>query len=259
MRVLAREVHGSGCSLVVRLRRLGALLLAGTTQLLDRGRLLIIALPLTFDAALRWSFDWRLGALSTAAVAGLSVGFVFFTWGLLVGHSFHFSLREYPATTRAFLHNHPAAVGVISTAIDGFPRSRDEFDELNGPHWSQYEFGPYATRRTIPGKALLALSRGAKTAFIFGTTAHVGVATISGFSDLAVRRRTIVVAIEAAAILAMIAAVVSMLVSHDFLGVAERIRDTITDRRVLITTSVVVIVASAVDNFVRRRGIAPTA
>lgn len=238
-----------------RLRRIGAFLLAGLTQLLDRGRLLIVALPLTFDAALRWSLDWRLGAGATAAVAGVSVGAVFFSWGLLVGHSFHISLRAFPTTTGAFLRNHPAAVGVISTAIDGFPKSEAQYAELHQPHWSRYEFGPYATRRTTLGKALLALSRGAKTAFIFGTTAHVGVATISGFSDLAVRRRTFVVALEAAAILAAIAALVSLLVSYDFLGVAERIRDTITDRRVLIATSVVVIVASGVDNYLRRRAI----
>ena len=100
---------------------------------------------------------------------------------------------------------------------------------------------------------LLALSRGAKTAFIFGTTAHVGVAKISGFSDRAVKRRTWVVALEAAAVLGAIAVLVSTLVSYDFLGVAQRIRDVITDRRILISVSVIVIIASAIDNYFRRK------
>jgi hypothetical protein len=234
-------------------------MLAGATQLLDRGRILIILLPLSFDRSLEFSTRHGLDALLTAAVAGTAVGFVFFTWGWLVGRSFHWSLREYPDTTAAFLENHPTAVGVISTAIDGFPKDPAEYQRLNGRFGPHFEFGPYAHTATLMGRMRLALTRGLKTAFIFGTTAHVGVATISGFSPMAVRTRIWVVALEAAVVLASIAVVVSLLVSYDFLGVAQRIRDVITDRRVLITTSVVVIVASAVDNYARRRSMSAAA
>lgn len=188
-------------------------------------------------------------------MAGGAVAAVFFSWGWLVGHSFHWSLREYPATTRVFLQNHPAAVGLVSTAIDGFPKAPAEYDRLGEHRRSAtgWEFGPYATKSTRSSMAFLALTRGLKTAFIFGTTAHVGVAKISGFSDRAVRRRTLVVALEAALVLGMVAVLVSTLISFDFLGAAQRVRDVITDRRVLLTISAVVIVASAADNFVRRR------
>ena len=259
VRTLASEIASRHCPPLVRVRRLFAIALAGLTQLFDRGRILVILLPLSFDRSLEFSARHGFDSLLTAAAAGTAVGLVFFTWGWLVGRSFHWSLREYPNTTAAFLENHPAAVGVISTAIDGFPKDATEYERLNGRFGPHFEFGPYAHKSSPVAKLRLAIIRGAKTAFIFGTTAHVGIATINGFSPLAVRTRIWVVALEAAVILASIAVVVSLLVSHDFLGVAQRIRDIITDRRILITTSVVVIVASALDNYVRRRRITAAA
>jgi hypothetical protein len=256
---LGREAIGRSCPGAVRLRRLAALALAGGTQALDRGRLLIIILPLTFDRSLEYSFERGQGATATAAQAGVAVAAVFFAWGWAVGRSFHWSLSEFPTTTDAFLRNHPAAVGVVSTAINGFPRTRSEYEELSlrtgTDRYRHFEFGPYATSSSRTSKVLLALSRGVKTAFIFGTTAHVGVAKVSRFSDSAVKRRTWVVALEAAAVLGTLAVLVSTLVSYDFLGVAQRIRDVVTDRRILISTSVIVIIASAIDNYFRRRSL----
>lgn len=252
---LGRELVDAGGGAALRVRRLFALVLAGCTQALDRGRILIILLPLTFDRILEFSTRNGLGATTTAAFAGIGVGTVFFCWGWLVGHSFHWSMREFPATTEVFQLNHPAAVSVISGAIDGFPRDAEEYRTLNGRYGPYYEFGPYAHKLSFRSKVSMGVVRGIKTAFIFGTTAHVGMATINGFSPLAVRTRIWVVALEAAAVLATVAVAVSLLVSHDFLGVAERVRSVITDRRILVGASVVIIVASAVDNAVRRRAV----
>ncbi len=250
---LLREAAAPGRGAVVRIRRLAALLIAGLTQLFDRGRILIILLPITFDRSLSWSLERGLNGYVTAAVAGIAVAAVFATWGLLVGWSFHWSLDEYPETTRTFLENHPAVVGVISSAIDGFPRSAAEYRSLSaGVPDGGYEFGPYATRESLPGKGALALSRGLKTAFIFGTTAHVGMAKVGGFRRDAIRRRTVAVTLEAAVVLGGVAVLVSSLLTHDLFGVAERVRDTITDRRVLISASVLLILAAAIDNAIRR-------
>lgn len=245
---LARDQRGG-----VRLRRVAALVLAGLTQLFDRGRVLVVLLPLTFDGALSWSLERGHDGYRTAAVAGLAVAAVFFAWGLLVGRSFHWSLDEYPRTTAVFLRNHPAVVGVISSAIDGFPRTPSEYRSLGaGVPDVGYQFGPYATRRTVAGKVALAASRGLRTAFIFGTTAHVGMATVSGFTRRAVRRRTLVVTVEAAVMLGAIAVAVSALLTHDLFGVAEWVRNTITDRRVLLSVTAILIVIAAVDHSVRR-------
>lgn len=251
---LGGELAASGQGAAITVRRAIALMVAGLTQLLDRGRVLVILLPLTFDRALTWSAERGLNGYATAALAGVAVGAVFFAWGLIVGRSFHRSLDEFPHTTAAFLRNHPAVVGVISTAIDGFPRTPTEYRALGaGVPAVGFQFGPYATRRTLPGKLALGVSRGLKTAFVFGTTAHVGMATVSGFTRRAVRRRTFVVATEAALVLGGIAALVSTLLTHDLFGVAERVRDVITDRRVLVTASAVLIAFAAIDNAIRRR------
>lgn len=252
---LGHEVVGSGAGISTRLRRVGALVLAGLTQLFDRGRVLIFLLPVTFDRALTWSVEHGLDGYRTAAMAGITVAAVFFAWGLLVGFSFHWSINAYPATTSAFLVNHPAVVGVISSAIDGFPRSPTEYRALSAGADADdvgHEFGPYATRRTRLGKVLLAVSRGLKTAFVFGTTAHVGMAKVGGFSPRAIRRRTLVVTTEAALVLGGVAILVSGLLTHDLFGVAERVRGTITDRRVLLSVTVLLIVAASIDNAVRR-------
>ncbi|MEX2627246.1 MAG: hypothetical protein WD225_10220, partial [Ilumatobacteraceae bacterium] len=75
-------------------------------------------MPVTFDRSITWSLDQGLDGYGTAAVAGIAVAAVFFGWGLLVGFSLLWSLEEYAATTNGFLSNHPAVVGVISSAID---------------------------------------------------------------------------------------------------------------------------------------------
>ncbi|MEX2625615.1 MAG: hypothetical protein WD225_01960, partial [Ilumatobacteraceae bacterium] len=110
-----------------------------------------------------------------------------------------------------------------------------------------------ATRRTALGKVVLAVSRGLKTAFVFGTTAHVGMAKVGGFSQRAIRRRTMVVTTEAALVLGGVAVLVSSLLTHDLFGVADQVRGTITDRRVLLSATVLLIVAASIDNAVRRR------
>ncbi len=236
-----------------RTQRLGALALGATTQALDRGRFLIFAAPWAFDHTLTSSAEHHLNSGETAAAAGIALGGLFGAWGWIVGKSFHTSLNAYPQTTEKVTENHPAMVDVISKAIDGFPSKEELITNHPQKPEDGYDIEPYETRKSLLGKAALALTRGVKTAFLFGTTAHVGVAKVSEHSERSNEKRRRVVTAEGAAVLGAIGAGLSGMVSADFLGIAQDVRDTITDKNVLTGSTVALIALAAVSNYISRR------
>jgi hypothetical protein len=227
-----------------RVRRMGALVTAGTMQALDRGRAMVFALPAAFDKTLTYSAEHGLNGVETASLSGLAVGATLGTWSWLVGRSFHASLNQFPATTEKVTENHPVMVDVISSAVGGFV-SREELGQKEPVAEGGYAVGPYEARKSRLGKAMLAVGRGYKAALLYGTTAYVGVAKTKQYSDTSNEELRRTVTAEAAVAMGTIGVGVSAAVTSNFLGVAEGIRDTVTSKPILFSASAIIIGISA--------------
>lgn len=236
-----------------RYKKLGALALAGSTQFLDRGRALVFILPAAFDEALEYSYENGLNAYEQAGLAGTAIGAGFGAWGWLVGRSFHTSLNAFPKTTKKVTENHPTMVGVISRAIDGFPTAKELEEKQPVKPEEGYDVNPYETRKTLLGKAALGLTRGLKTAFLFGTTAHVGMSKVSGHSDKSNISRRQAATFEGSMVLGGIGAGLSAMLSNDLFGVAEEVREVITNEQYLLGASLGTIALATIGNYASRR------
>lgn len=236
-----------------RAKRVGALVLGATTQVLDRGRAMVFLLPTVFDEVLEHGFKNGWNGYQTGSASAFAVGGAFGLWGWLVGRSFHGSLNAFPATTKKVTENHPVMVEVISGAIDGFPKL-DQLQDLQPSKPEHgYDVSPYQTRQSKLGKIALGGSRGFKTAFLFGTTAHVGVSKVSDHSEESNKRRRRAVTAESALVLGGVTAAVSSMVTHDFLGLAENVKNVITNKAVLGGASLGFIGISTLSNYTARR------
>jgi hypothetical protein len=236
-----------------RAKRLGAFVLAGTAQALDRARATVFLLPLVFDESLEKSAELGLNGAGTAGMAAATVGGAFGAWLWGVGRSFHMSLNAFPRTTEKVTENHPVMVDVISKAIDGFPEKEELKDKQPVKPPEGYNVGPYDSRKTWLGKAALAFTRSLKTTFLFGTTAHVGMAKVSEHSDESNARRRRAATAEASVALGGIAAWLSTMITHDMFGAAEQVRDTITNEAYLGSAAAFFIAAAAISNYFARR------
>lgn len=234
-------------------KRIGAFVVAATTQAFDRGRAMVFVLPTVFDRVLTHGVEHDWNGYQTAGAAALAVGGTFAAWGYAVGKSFHYSLNQYPTTTERVVENHPAMVGAISRAIDGFPTEEQMTENHPVKPEQGYDVAPYEARKSKLGKVVLGLKRGPKTALLFGTTAHVGMAKVNGHSDESNEKRRRVVTAEAAASLGALAAGLSTLITHDSLGLAEDIKEAVTNKTYLGIATAVAIGWGIVGNYAARR------
>ena len=236
-----------------RLKRIGALAIGAATQLVDRGRAMVFILPTTFDRTITYAAENGLNAYQTAGVAGVSVAGAFGLYAYGIGKAFHKSLNEFPETTEATAENHPVMVETVKGAVSGFPKEEEIKDKYGSKPDDGYDIEPYETRDTILGKIMLGFNRGAKTGLLYGTTAQTGIAKIDGHSDKSIDKRLKVASTESALFFGGLAVGMSTLLTHDFMGMAEQIRDTITDRNVLLSAAGFFIGWSAIANKLERR------
>jgi len=214
---------------------------------------MVFVLPTAFDETLEYAAEHGFNGYQTAGAAGLVVGGLFGAWGYVVGKAFHKAVDAFPATTQKVVENHPIMVGVVSDAIDGFPSKEELVAKQPVKPEEGYDVGPYDSRKSFLGKAALAVTRGLKTAFLFGPTIHVGVAEVSEHSDKSVEKRRRVVTREAAGAVGAVAVGISAMVTHDFLGAAEQVRDAITDKQNLLGASAFFIGFAALSNWLSRK------
>lgn len=235
-----------------RLKRLGAFMVAGTTQALDRGRAMVFAIPIAFDEALEFSAEQGFNGYQTAGMAGVAVGSVFAGWSWLAGRSLDASIDQFPDLTEAVIKNHPVMVDVVSGGVGGFV-DREQLDALTPNEEGTYNIGPYDAKKTIAGKIGLLARRAYSAGLLYGITPYVGLAAAKKYSkESRVKLRRAVTA-ESAAALGSVAVLVSSLVTNDAFGAAEEIRDRLTDKPTLITASFALIGISAASNWANRR------
>lgn len=238
-----------------RAERLGALVLGGMTQLADRGRAMVFVLPTVFERIGRWSIEHGWNGYTTATASALAVGGTFAAWGWLVGKAFDYSLKKYPKTTERFIENHPVTIGVLNRAVGGFPTRRELREKQAVMPAEGYDVSPYDTADSLLGKMSLAVRRGLKGGFLYGTTAHVGVARANQHSDESNQARRRVVTAESSVMLGAVAALVSTLVTHNALGLAQDIKEVLTDATILRNVSIGSIVLAAISNKASRMNI----
>ncbi len=236
-----------------RWRRVGAFALGATTQALDRGRAMVLAVPFAFDRSVEFATEHGLNGYGTAALAALAVGGTFGVWSQVVGKSFHTAINAFPETTKVTTRNHPVMVRVIGKAINGFPSQEELAEKQPNKPEEGYDVGPYDTAKTRLGKVALGIKRGFKTAFLYGSTAHVGVAKVSEHSDASNKRRRQVISLEAAGASATVAAGMSAMLTHNLFGVAEEVRDAITDKTNLSLAALAFIGLAAAGNYFERK------
>lgn len=237
-----------------RTQRIGAFALAGACQLAERGRFMVWALPWAFDKTMNHAMENDWNGYQTSAVAALAVGSVFGAWEYAVGKTFRASISAFPETTEKVIENHPTMVGVISSALNGYPKQEEIAEKQPDKPSEGYDFSPYETQDSLPGKASLAVSRGLKAGLLYGSTAYIGLATVNEYSKKSSERLLQVVSVESATALAAIAAGVSAMVVNNFLDKAEQVRDALTNKTYLIGASIAIIGYSAFANYISRRG-----
>ena len=124
-------------------------------------------------------------------------------------------------------------VGAIGRALDGFP-TEEQMEETHPVMPEEgYDVGAYESRETLAGKAALAPVRGIKTALLFGSTPHVGIAKVSQHSDESTERRLKTVVAEATGFFTALSVGLTTLVIHDSLGMADKIKDTLSNQKLL--------------------------
>lgn len=234
-------------------QRYRAAVIAATTQVVERGRFMAIALPVTFDKTLNFAEEHGFNGWETASVAGIAVGGLFGAWSMVVGRTFHDALDLFPETSEATIQNHPVMTSVITKAAGGFPNDEAINRSKSNSEFGVVDLGPYAAADSKIGKIGLASSRGIKAGFLFGETAYVGIAKILNYPRKRINQLRAAVTVESGLVLGGVGAGVSGLVSNNILGTAERIRDTITDKKILIGAQVGLIGYSAVSNWASRR------
>lgn len=234
-----------------RTRRIAAVVGGIATQAIDRSRAMIFAVPFAFDHALTYAAEHGLNGYQTGGLAGAAVGTTFAGWTALVGKSFQTTIKNLPETTEKITENHPAMVDVITDATGGFV-DKETLAKQTVPK-GEYEVGPYDARSSKLGKAALALSRGIKTVFVFGSTAYVGVSKTKGYSDKSTNKIIRAVTAESYAVTGGLALTVSALVTHNSFGAAQEIREAVTNKPAMLALGVLIVGYSALDNFFKRR------
>lgn len=232
-----------------RIKRLGALGVAGGTQFADRMRVMAFALPTAFERSLTYSFENNLSQPQAIGLSAVAVGGLWGLWSSVVGKSFDKSIKAFPQTTETVMKNHSAMVGAIESAIDGFPKESDG-QVLNAD--GKVQVGPYDAADTKASKFGMGITRGIKTALLFGSTAHVGVARIRNHSDKSVSRRLRSVVGESTAFFGALAAGVSAMVLNEVKG-AQGIQDAVSNEKLLGGVTVGLIAYSGLANYLARR------
>jgi hypothetical protein len=210
-------------------------------------------LPTAFDKVLTYGTEHNLNSYETAGLAAGAVGGVAATWLWGVGRAFHRSIESFPETSQTVAENHPVMVEVVSKGVSGFVMP-EESAAKQPLQQEGYDVGPYDSQDSVVGKVGLAVSRGLKGAFLYGTTAYVGMANLNGYSKESTVKVRRAVTLESGLALGTIAAGLSVLVSHDALGMAEDIKNVITNKKVLLSASGSLIGVSAISNWFSRRG-----
>ncbi|MBA2279155.1 hypothetical protein H0V99_01805 [Candidatus Saccharibacteria bacterium] len=236
-----------------RLKRISAFMLGAGTQGIDRLRGVVIVLPAVFDETLEYAYNHAYNGYETAGISGAAVGATFGAWSWAVGKSFHTSINAFPATTKKVTENHPLMVDVIKGAVGGFMSDEKLKTKDTGHTENDYEVGPYEARSSKLGKAVLAISRGYRAALLYGTTAYVGVAKTKGYSDESIEKLRRTVTTESAVAMGGIAVGVSAAVTNNFFGVAENIRDTLTNKPFWLLVSGALIGISTAGNWISRK------
>jgi len=222
------------------------------TQGLDRARIMAVVLPTTFDHILRHGAEHGWNGYETATASGLAVGGIYGAWCWAVGRTMQASMNAYPATTEEVGKNHPVFIETISSAVSGFPTEEELAENAKVSPDGGYEVAAYETRKSFLGKAALALSRGFKGGFLFGITSYAGVAKVKNYSDESQANLRRVVTAEQAVALGTVGVGVSTLVTNDYFNAAQNVRDVISNNRLLMAASGVLIGVSFVSNWVSR-------
>ena len=236
-----------------RVERLAAVTIAGVTQGLERARIAAFVLPQVFDEVLEHGIKNGWNGYQIAGAAGLSIAGLWGGWTEGVGKAFQWASNVLPKTTKKIVENHPIAVGVIAKAIDGFPSNHELRRQQPIRPAEGYDVGPYDTRKTVLGKIALAVSRGLKTGFMFGSTPHVGVASVNGHSEKSTTKRRHAVTAESSVMFGSVAVGVSTLVTHNSLGLAQDVRDVVANEKLWAGISVGLIGYTALANFISRK------
>lgn len=220
-----------------RAKRLGAFALGVGSQVADRGRLMVFVLPEVFNHTLTYTMEHNYNTAATATASGVAVGGLFGIWTYAVGKTFQVAANAFPETAKAVEYNQPAMVDSVKRATGGFPKRHELVQAEPEKPEAGYDVSPYQTRKSAIGKAALALSRGLKTAFLYGTTAQVGIAKVYEHSQESNEKRLKVTGAEAAVALGGIAALVGGLVVTGSVETAQHIKDVITDKSLLLKIS----------------------
>lgn len=236
-----------------RARRLGAFVVGGGAQAIDRFRGLVWILPPVFEEIVSHGYENDWNAWQTSTASGVAIGGIWSVWSYGVGRAFRGSMNQFPETTKKVAVNHPAMVGAVSDAVDGFP-TQEELDKNHREDTGEgYDVGPYETKETLRGKAGLGMWRGVKTAFLYGSTGQVGMAKVNNHSDESNERRLRTIVAESAAVFGSIAVGLSVMISNGSAEKAEQIKEAITNRNYLFTASALLITWSAIGNHLARR------
>lgn len=231
-----------------RLQRSVAATLVVGTQAFERGRGMVRILPWVFEETLRYSDELQANAYQAGGMAFVAIGGVYVVAGYAIGQTFKKGMDTFPKTTAKVRKNHPVMVDVIAGAVDGFPTEAELGKGYPVNQAGRYEVGPYDTKASLLGKLGLAFKRGNKTAYLFGTTPHSGVAEVQGHSDESSEKRLRVVTAEAGLALGGLAVSLVALINNDAFGLADEIMDVVKNGRLLTAASLGLIGLTAVLN-----------
>jgi hypothetical protein len=235
------------------MRKLGATVLAGAAQGVDRLRGLAWIMPPAFDEVLTYSAEHGFNGYEQAGASAAVMGGIFGAWSWVVGRSLQTAINELPETTQKVTENHPAMVAAITRAVGGFPKQDDLEQQSSQQLDTGYEVGPYDAKRSLLGKVALGVKRGFNSALVYGSTAYVGVSKSLGYSDESTSRFRRAASTEGSLAFAGLATGVSALITHDSFGLAEDIKDTLAYRPIWFGVAATAVGASALLNWRARR------
>jgi hypothetical protein len=235
-----------------RIRRMSALALGGVVQGLDRFRAMVVAMPIAYEKSFIYAQEHGFNGYETAGLTGAALGGTFGVWSWIVGRSLQTSINAFPETTKTVADNHPVMVDVVADAVGGFVDKKTLETEYPKDEDGTFEVGAYDSRKSKLGKAALAFGRGLKSALLFGSTAYVGTAKVSDYSEKSTNKIRRAVTAESAAIWGGIAVGGTAAIENDLFGMAIEIRQTLENRTIWLGLAAASIGLSAVLNKLSR-------
>jgi hypothetical protein len=222
-------------------------------QAVDRARVSAILLPHAFEESLEFSARHGLNGYGTAGVSGAIVGGLGALWLWGVGKSFQESLEVLPVTTEKVAKNHPVMVEVISDALGGFPDQEKVVKNQGEDRYGEYEVWAYDARETVVGKVASGTARSLSAGMVYGTTAYVGVSKVRGYSEESTSRFRRATTVEGSLFLGSLAVGVSSLITHDALGLAEDVKNTVSNEKLWMAFAAASIAYASASNWRARR------